>query len=166
MKGSRNTFPKSAHASYQRARGYIAKPHSEAIATEDIISLTTLARLPIRLPTVSKLFMMNRSGWCAFWSPPISQASWHFSMPWVGISRSKPRCRASIPPTLRPSVRSRKVPRIRGQGFRDEPCSRRKNDGRGAAPLKEGQNLQDCRRIPRDCLYPPSILGKILRFAC
>jgi hypothetical protein len=30
---------KSAHASYQRARGYIARPHSEAIAPEDLIPL-------------------------------------------------------------------------------------------------------------------------------
>lgn len=36
---------KSAHASYQRARGYISKPHSEAVAGDDIIALTTLARL-------------------------------------------------------------------------------------------------------------------------
>ena len=33
---------KDAHASYQRARGYIAKPHSEAIAPENIIPLSTL----------------------------------------------------------------------------------------------------------------------------
>src|SRR5260370_11213709 len=36
---------KSAHASYQRARGYISKPHSEAIATEEMIPLATLTRL-------------------------------------------------------------------------------------------------------------------------
>ncbi len=36
---------KSAHASYQRARGYISKPHSEAIATEEMIPLATLVRL-------------------------------------------------------------------------------------------------------------------------
>ena len=36
---------KSAHASYQRARGYIAKPHSEAVAGDDIIPVTTLVRL-------------------------------------------------------------------------------------------------------------------------
>src|SRR5438034_6244243 len=28
---------KSAHASYQRARGYVSKPHSEAIASEEVI---------------------------------------------------------------------------------------------------------------------------------
>jgi hypothetical protein len=33
---------KAAHASYQRARGYLAKPHSEAIAHEDLIPLTAL----------------------------------------------------------------------------------------------------------------------------
>lgn len=33
---------KSAHAGYQRARGYIAKPHSEAIALEDLIPLPQL----------------------------------------------------------------------------------------------------------------------------
>jgi hypothetical protein len=33
---------KAAHASYQRARGYIAKPRSEAIAEEDLIPLSTL----------------------------------------------------------------------------------------------------------------------------
>jgi Peptidase MA superfamily len=33
---------KSAHASYQRARGYIAKPHSEAISNEALIPLPTL----------------------------------------------------------------------------------------------------------------------------
>jgi len=36
---------KSAHASYQRARGYISKPHSEAVATADIIDLASLVRL-------------------------------------------------------------------------------------------------------------------------
>src|SRR4029453_6571184 len=36
---------KSAHASYQRARGYNSKPHSEAIATEEVIPVTTLVRL-------------------------------------------------------------------------------------------------------------------------
>jgi hypothetical protein len=36
---------KSAHASYERARGYVAKPHSEAVATDDIIGLATLVRL-------------------------------------------------------------------------------------------------------------------------
>ena len=36
---------KSAHASYQRARGYLSKPHSEAVAAGDIIALATLARL-------------------------------------------------------------------------------------------------------------------------
>src|SRR5256885_14304978 len=36
---------KSAHASYQRARGYVSKPHAEAIAADDIIPLATLARL-------------------------------------------------------------------------------------------------------------------------
>jgi len=36
---------KSAHASYQRARGCISKPHSEAIATEEMIPLATLVRL-------------------------------------------------------------------------------------------------------------------------
>jgi len=33
---------KDAHASYQRARGYIAKPHSEAIAPKSMIPLATL----------------------------------------------------------------------------------------------------------------------------
>jgi hypothetical protein len=33
---------KAAHASYQRARGYIAKPHSSAIAPQDLIPLATL----------------------------------------------------------------------------------------------------------------------------
>jgi len=33
---------KNAHASYQRARGYIAKPHSQSIAANDLIPLTTL----------------------------------------------------------------------------------------------------------------------------
>ena len=33
---------KSAHASYQRARGYDAKPHSQAIAAPDLIPLATL----------------------------------------------------------------------------------------------------------------------------
>lgn len=36
---------KSAHASYQRARGYISKPHSEAVATDEVIPLATLTRL-------------------------------------------------------------------------------------------------------------------------
>jgi hypothetical protein len=30
---------KGAHASYQRARGYVAKPHSQAIAAQDLIPL-------------------------------------------------------------------------------------------------------------------------------
>jgi hypothetical protein len=33
---------KDAHASYQRARGYIAKPHSDAIAPSELIPLATL----------------------------------------------------------------------------------------------------------------------------
>lgn len=36
---------KAAHASYQRARNYIAKPHSEAIAAQDLIPLATLAAM-------------------------------------------------------------------------------------------------------------------------
>jgi Peptidase MA superfamily len=36
---------KDAHASYQRARGYIAKPHSEAIAAQDFIPLATLVTM-------------------------------------------------------------------------------------------------------------------------
>jgi hypothetical protein len=36
---------KGAHASYQRARGYIAKPHSEAIAAQDFIPLPTLVAM-------------------------------------------------------------------------------------------------------------------------
>lgn len=36
---------KGALASYQRARGYIAKPHSQAISTQDLISLTTLVAM-------------------------------------------------------------------------------------------------------------------------
>jgi Peptidase MA superfamily len=36
---------KDAHASYQRARGYLAKPHSEAIAPQDFIPLTTLVSM-------------------------------------------------------------------------------------------------------------------------
>src|SRR5438874_8482106 len=33
---------KDAHASYQRARGYISKPHSDAIAPQDLIPLNVL----------------------------------------------------------------------------------------------------------------------------
>ena len=33
---------KDAHASYERARGYISKPHSDAIAPQDLIPLTVL----------------------------------------------------------------------------------------------------------------------------
>jgi hypothetical protein len=36
---------KSAHASYQRARGYIARPHSTAIAPEDLIPLPRLVTM-------------------------------------------------------------------------------------------------------------------------
>jgi hypothetical protein len=36
---------KSAHASYQRARGYIARPRSEAIAVEDLIPLPKLVAM-------------------------------------------------------------------------------------------------------------------------
>ncbi len=36
---------KAAYASYQRARGYISKPHSEAIATGDLIALPTLTAI-------------------------------------------------------------------------------------------------------------------------
>src|SRR5207244_3646772 len=35
----------STRASYQRARGYISKPHSEAIAAEEVIPLATLVGL-------------------------------------------------------------------------------------------------------------------------
>src|SRR5438445_12856622 len=33
---------KDAHASYERARGYISKPHSDAIAPQDLIPLSVL----------------------------------------------------------------------------------------------------------------------------
>jgi hypothetical protein len=36
---------KSAHASYERARGYIAKPHSSAIAESDLIPISTLVNM-------------------------------------------------------------------------------------------------------------------------
>ena len=36
---------KDAHASYQRARGYISKPHSDAIAPADLIPLATLVAM-------------------------------------------------------------------------------------------------------------------------
>jgi hypothetical protein len=36
---------KDAHASYQRARGYLAKPHSEAIAAQDFIPLPALVAM-------------------------------------------------------------------------------------------------------------------------
>ena len=36
---------KAAYASYQRARGYISKPHSEAIATADLIALPALTAM-------------------------------------------------------------------------------------------------------------------------
>jgi hypothetical protein len=36
---------KAAYASYQRARGYISKPHSEAIATENLIALPMLTAI-------------------------------------------------------------------------------------------------------------------------
>jgi hypothetical protein len=36
---------KGAQASYQRARGYVAKPRSQAIAAEDLIPLTTLVAM-------------------------------------------------------------------------------------------------------------------------
>jgi hypothetical protein len=36
---------KDAHAAYERARGYIAKPHSEAIAPQELIPLTALVAM-------------------------------------------------------------------------------------------------------------------------
>jgi hypothetical protein len=36
---------KGAHASYQRARGYIAKPHSQAIAAQDLIPIAALVAM-------------------------------------------------------------------------------------------------------------------------
>ncbi len=36
---------KAAHASYQRARGYIARPHSESIASAELISLKALLEM-------------------------------------------------------------------------------------------------------------------------
>ena len=36
---------KAAHASYQRARGYISKPHSEAISNQNLMPLATLMAL-------------------------------------------------------------------------------------------------------------------------
>jgi len=41
---------KGAHASYQRARGYIAKPRSQSIAVKDLIPLTTLVATLRPLP--------------------------------------------------------------------------------------------------------------------
>ncbi len=40
--GMAQYISKGAHASYQRARGYLAKPHSEAIAPEDVIPVSRL----------------------------------------------------------------------------------------------------------------------------
>src|SRR5437763_17063167 len=37
---------KDAHASYERARGFAAKPHSEAIPSQDVISLNILTPTP------------------------------------------------------------------------------------------------------------------------
>jgi hypothetical protein len=36
---------KDAHASYERARGYIAKPHSEAISPQELVPLATLTAM-------------------------------------------------------------------------------------------------------------------------
>ena len=36
---------KNAHASYQRARGYLSKPHSEALAEHELFPLATLLRM-------------------------------------------------------------------------------------------------------------------------
>ena len=79
------------------------RPHSEAIAAEEMIPLATLVRLTRPPSDRVETFMMNRSGWCAFWSQPISRAFWHCSMHWAGISRSKLRCRELIPRNLRRS---------------------------------------------------------------
>jgi len=43
--GMAQYISKTAHASYQRARGYLAKPHSDSVAAEELIPLTTLIRL-------------------------------------------------------------------------------------------------------------------------
>ena len=42
---SRSLSPKERAASYQRARGYIAKPRSQAIATEELIPLPALVAI-------------------------------------------------------------------------------------------------------------------------
>jgi hypothetical protein len=125
---------KSAHASYQRARGYISKPHSEAVAADDIIALATLARLTRPPSDRVETFMMNRSGWCAFWLRPISRAFWRCSMRWGGISRSKLRCRELIPQGLGVSQPWKKNSANTRPRISARPCSRRKSDGRGARP--------------------------------
>jgi hypothetical protein len=43
--GSAQFISKDAHASYQRARGYIAKPHSEAISPQELIPIATLVAM-------------------------------------------------------------------------------------------------------------------------
>ena len=68
---------KDAHASYERARGYIAKPHSEAIAPQDFIPVPALVTMNYPLRRIgSKHFMTNRSVWFVFSPRRTSRRFW------------------------------------------------------------------------------------------
>jgi hypothetical protein len=110
---------KSAHASYQRARGYISKPHSEAIATEEMIPLATLTRLT-RPPSdnvetfydeserlVRFLVATDKPARCIGPASAVRNGATAFLSRQVCDRRDA----------------RRKVPRICGQGFRDEPAA-------------------------------------------
>src|ERR1700737_3052199 len=67
---------KDAHASYERARGYIAKPHSEAISPQELIPLAPLGALRHPPPIVSENSTTNRNVSSGFSPSRTSRAFW------------------------------------------------------------------------------------------
>jgi hypothetical protein len=99
---------KDAHASYQRARGYVSKPHSDAIAPQDLIPLSVLTAATHPFSDRVHIFMMNQSVWCDFWPRLISQLFSRCSTHLRGINHSKVRCPVLTRANLQIPHRSRK----------------------------------------------------------
>ena len=99
---------KGAHASYQRARGYIAKPHSQAIATEELIPLAALVAMT-QPPSDQRGNVLQSIGAPGSFSclHRQTEAFSLCSMRSRGISRSSPRSFAFTPGNSRVSRRSK-----------------------------------------------------------
>ena len=71
-----------ARASYQRARNYVAAPHSPSVPPGQFIPLAQLVAMVDYPPAIgSALSIMNQSDSCGFSLPRIGRHFWHCSMP-------------------------------------------------------------------------------------